>query len=311
MARPRNKPIDYAVYLAVRLFETFVHMASWETNYRTARVLGRLLYHFDRRHRAIALRHLRLSFPNWPERRVRQTARASMEQMVMLLVDVLLTPRRIHATGWRRHIELEDQPVHLRLLTRRPSPIVYVTGHFGNWEIVGYAVAVLGFPGYAVARPLDNPYLNEHLMGVRRRSGMSILTKKGAAEQMGELLGRKEYVGFIADQDAGRRGLFVNFFGRKASTFKAPALVAMRCDAPVVIAYGRRLERDGRFAIGVQRIIRPDEWADRDDPLRWLTQEYTAALEQAIRSAPEQYLWVHRRWKHRPTGEPDPSDGVA
>jgi len=77
------------------------------------------------------------------------------------------------------------------------------------------------------------------------------------------------------------------------------------------VGYGRRLDEQYHFAVGVHRIIRPEEWADRPNPMQWLTQEYTAALEDIIRAAPEQYLWVHRRWKHRPKGEPEAVDGVA
>jgi demethylmenaquinone methyltransferase/2-methoxy-6-polyprenyl-1,4-benzoquinol methylase len=106
-------------------------------------------------------------------------------------------------------------------------------------------------------------------------------------------------VGFIADQDAGRKGAFVDFFGRKASTYKIIALMAMQYEVPVVIGYGKRLDEDDHFEIGIERIILPHEWAGKDDPVLWITQEYTAALEQVIRRAPEQYLWVHRRWKHR------------
>jgi KDO2-lipid IV(A) lauroyltransferase len=118
-------------------------------------------------------------------------------------------------------------------------------------------------------------------------------------------------VAFVADQDAGRKGVFVDFFGRPASTYKSIALMAMQFSAPIVVGYGKRLGEDFRFELGVARVIEPHEWAGRDDPVRWITQEYTRALEETVRAAPEQYLWVHRRWKHRPKGEPQPEDGVA
>ena len=85
----------------------------------------------------------------------------------------------------------------------------------------------------------------------------------------------------------------------------------MTYNAPVLVGYGRRLDETYRFAIGIQRIIYPQEWADKDDPMLWITQEYTRALEEVVRTAPEQYLWTHRRWKHRPRGEPQPPDGIA
>jgi len=311
MAKPRNKLLDWLAYLALRVFATFVHMFRLETNYRTARWIGDLLYRFDRRHRHRAIEHLRRSFPDWPERRYEEVARASMRNLVYLGLEVLFTTRLITPGRWRQHVTLKNQAENVRLLCQRRRPLIYVTGHFGNWEVVGYTAGALGFPIFAVARPLDNPYVNEYILGVRQKQGMTILAKKGATAAIPDILARKGVVCFIADQDAGRKGLFVDFFGRAASTYKSIGLLAMEHEAPVVVGYGRRLDEKYHFEMAVERIIHPHEWADKDDPLLWLTQEYTHALESAIRRAPEQYLWVHRRWKHRPKGEPPGEDGIA
>jgi len=311
MAKPRNKLMDVLQYLALRLFAMFVHMFPLEMNYRTARWIGDLLYRFDRRHRHRAMEHLRRSFPDWDERKIRRVARASMRNMIYLGLEVLFTTRLITPGYWRRHVRLNLRPQNVRLMLERPMPLIYVTGHFGNWEVVGYTLAAVGFPLYAVARPLDNPYVDEYILGVRQKRGMTILAKKGATAQIPDILRRKGVVCFIADQDAGRKGMFVDFFGRKASTYKSIGLLAMEHNAAIVAGYGKRLDEKYHFEIAVERTIYPHEWKDKDDPLEWVTQEYTAALEQAIRRAPEQYLWVHRRWKHRPKGEQPGPDGVA
>ena len=311
MAKPRNNFLDLLAYLGLRLFAMVVHMFGWEANYRTARWVGNMLFSFDRRHRERALTHLRLSFPDWPEAKRRRIARASMRSMVYLGVEVLFTTRLITPARWRRHVELENQAENIRLMLERKCPLIYVTGHFGNWEVVGYTMAALGFANVAVARPLDNPYISRYIYGIRQKHGLTILDKSGAVQQANDLLDGKGSLSFVADQDAGRKGCFVDFFGRKASTYKSIALLAMSHNAPLLVGYGRRLDEEYRFAIGIQRIIRPHEWADKADPMAWITQEYTTALEEVVRSAPEQYLWVHRRWKHRPKGEPPAPDGIA
>jgi len=280
-------------------------------NYTTAALLGDLIYYLDRRHRLRAIEHLRRSFPDWPEAKLRKVARRSMQNMFFLGVEVLFTPLLITPATWRRHVTFVNQRENLLQLLRQERGAIYVTGHFGNWEVIGYTMARVGFPVYAVARPLDNPYVNEHLLGVRQRTGMTILDKKGVAEQVDDILDGNGAISFIADQDAGRRGLFVDFFARKASTYKSIGLMAMRHEVPIIVGYGRRLGKGFRFEIGVERIIRPEEWADQDDPLTWVTQAYTTALENVVRRAPEQYLWVHRRWKHRPKGEETGPDGIA
>ena len=311
MAKPRNKFLDVLQYLGLRVFAMFVHMFTLEANYRGGRIIGNLLFRFDRRHRNRAIEHLRRSFPGWTESRYRSVARASMRNMIYLGLEFLLTPRLVTHGNWRRFIQLRNLAEPLRLLLERKGGMILVTGHFGNWEIVGYTLATLGFPTLSIARRMDNPLVDRYILGVRERAGQRILDKRGATAVVPDALQRKEIVGFIADQDAGSRGLFVDFFGRKASTYKAIALMAMEHEVPVVVGCGKRLKEQYGFEIAAHRIIYPAEWRDRSDPLRWITQEYTTALEEIVRQAPEQYLWVHRRWKHRPRGEEQGPDGIA
>ena len=311
MKKPRNKYVDYVQYVAIRLFAMLVHMFPWRANYRTAKWLADMMFRFDKRHRDRALRHLELSFPDWPPRKRWRVARASVRNLVYLGVEFLFTTRLMTPATWRLHMRLHDLGETIRILLERKSGAIFVTGHFGNWEVIGYAMATMGFPSVSIARRLDNPYVDEYAFGVRGRTGQMVLDKKGATRTVPEVLERRGAVAFVADQDAGRKGAFVDFFGRKASTYKIIALMAMRYEAPIIVGYGKRLAEEFKFEMGIQRIIRPHEWADKDDPVMWITQEFTRALEDVIRSAPEQYLWVHRRWKHRPKGEPQPADGIA
>jgi len=311
LARPRNKYVDWLVYVALRLVAMFVHMFSPAANYRTGWLVGWVLWRFDTRHRRLAQEHLRRSFPEWPGERIDRVAMQSFQHLVKLALEVLLTTRLMTPWTWRRYVRLANLSEPIRLSLERKGGLIFVTGHYGSFEMVGYTMATLGFPSVSVARPLDNPYINDFVMGVRERTGQSILYKKGATASMEDVLAAKGTLAFIADQDAGRKGLFVDFFGRQASTYKSIGLMAMQFNVPIVVGYGRRLAEPFTFEIGAQRIIHPGEWADQPDPLRWITQEYTHAMEQVVRDAPEQYLWVHRRWKHRPKGESPGPDGVA
>ena len=311
MAKPRNKLLDYLAYVVLRVLAAVLQALPLAGVYHAADVLADLFYRLDRRHRLRALGHLRRSFPDWPERDIERVARASMRSLVYLGLEFLFTTRLMTPTRWRRHARLRNMGPTLRLLLEQKTGLIMVTGHFGNWEALGYTMATLGFPCVVIARRLDNPYINRYVLGQREKTRLRILDKKGAAEELDDILESRQAVAFIADQDAGRKGLFVDFFGRPASTFKSIGLMAMRHQAPIVVTYARRLGREFRFEMGTQWIIHSAEWADKDDPLRWITQTYTAALEQVIRDDPTQYLWVHRRWKHRPKGEQDPADGIA
>jgi KDO2-lipid IV(A) lauroyltransferase len=167
--------------------------------------------------------------------------------------------------------------------------------------MAGYTLGLLGFKSYAVARPLDNPYLDEFLHRFRSRTGQTILAKKGDLHQMRHILAEGGVVGTLADQDAGARGLFVDFLGRPASTHKAIALLAIEHQVPILVVLARSTGKPLRYQVVVEELIVPEEYESRPDAVRAITQRFTKALERSVKAAPEQYFWLHRRWKHQPS----------
>jgi KDO2-lipid IV(A) lauroyltransferase len=303
MAKPRIDLIDRLQYLALRLVAMCAHCWPVEMPLDIAKLIGTILFRLDRKHRERAMSNLRRSFPHLSERQLTRLAHESMQHMCMLGVEVMFTTRLIRIDTFSRHVRLVNFRPVLELLLKREQGLILLTGHYGNWEILGYVLATLGFPTVSVARPLDNPYVSEWVFGVRERTGQKIIAKKGAVTEISEALDAHGAVGFIADQNAGSKGLFVDFFGRKASTYKSIALVAMQYEIPVIIGYARRTSRPFHFEIGMQDIICLEDWKTQDDPVRYITQRYTKAIEDTVRADPAQYLWVHRRWKTRPKGE--------
>ncbi len=182
-------------------------------------------------------------------------------------------------------------------------PCLFVTGHVGNWEILGYVLALVGFEMTALARPLDNRFLNDWLLGVRQRTGLKVITKWGATDEIQKVIESGGKVGFIADQNAGDDGLFVPFFSRLASTYKSIPLLALRYEIPIVCGYARRVDGAFRYELRVTDVIEPTDWAAQDDPMLYVGARFNRAIEWMIRESPEQYLWVHRRWNSRPKHE--------
>jgi KDO2-lipid IV(A) lauroyltransferase len=176
-------------------------------------------------------------------------------------------------------------------------------------------MAAIGYPFVALARPLDNPLINRWLLGLREVRGMKIVTKWGATPILQDTLRDGGRVGFIADQNAGDQGLFVPFFGRLASSYKSIGLLAMRYNVPIIAGYARRLGDHFQYEVAYTDFIKPHEWAGQPDPLFYITARYSRAIEQMVRLAPEQYLWMHRRWKSRPKhereGKPMPKRLIA
>lgn len=304
--RKHNPFKDWLGYLALRILMVFLYLFDVETNLETACFLGRLLWKHYHRGRKRALDNLRASFPEKSEQWIWQTGRRSFEHLAMLVIDVLFTPRLVGKYNWRHYSRYRNAE-RTKWLMQEGRGLLLVTAHYANFEIVGYLLGLFGFNIYSIARPLDNRFVNRYLYGVRRRVGQKIIDKKGAAELMEKLTSTGATLCFIADQDAGRKGIFVDFFGRQASTYKSIGLIAITKNIPIGVGYSRRVGNRFHFEIGVNRIIFPEEWADKDDPLKWVTAEYTKAIEQFVREDPTQYWWLHRRWKHRPRGEREES----
>jgi len=298
--RTRIKTLDYAAYLAVRLVVCLAQMMTVEQSYAFARVLAGGLYRVDRRHRRVGLENLERAFgdrytPTERDRIVRSVYR----HFCTMLMEILHIPRKLHPETWRDHITLKGhEPALARLL--EGGPVVMVTGHYGNWEMAGYLFGVFGFPPNSVARSLDNPYLDRFLSRFRERTGQKMIPKSGGYDEMLAVLQGNGVLSFLADQDAGQRGLYVDFFGRPASTHKAIALLAIEHGAAVVVGSARRVGPGFHYEVTCEDLIDPAELDHGVDDVRQLTQRYTKAIETAVRRAPEQYLWLHRRWKHQP-----------
>lgn len=300
MSKPRSWMADYGVYLAVRLVVCVLQTLSYRAACAVAGGVAWLAYRIDRRHREVARDNLRQAFPGqYTDAELDVLVRAVYRHFCTLLVDIVHLPRALHANTWRQHMQTPQIRLCVeQLLSGRP--LLIVTGHFGNWEAGGYTLALLGFSTHAIARPLDNPYLDDFLRRFREGTGQRLLAKKGDFDQMQALLASGGVIGTLADQDAGPRGLFVDFFGRPASTHKAVALLALEYNVPMLVLGVRKLPGVMCYEQIIADVIRPEEYRGAPDAVRAITQRYTAALEQIVRQAPEQYFWLHRRWKHQP-----------
>jgi KDO2-lipid IV(A) lauroyltransferase len=301
MKRPRSRILDYLAYLAVRILVAFAQMLSIEQSYALARGLAWLLYHVDSRHRKVGLENLVHAFGDrFSEQDRDQIIRGVYVHFCTMLMEILHTPRKLHLTNWREWIVLEGlAPIMDQFLTG-DRPLIILTGHYGNWELAGYVFGMFGFPTFAVARTLDNPYLDRYLRAFRERTGQLLIPKTGGYDQMVEVLKNNRALTFLADQDAGQRGLYVDFFGRPASTHKAMALLAIEHRALVVVGVARRIGPGFFYEIRCEEVIDPASLTGTADDVRLLTQQFTSALERLIIQDPTQYLWLHRRWKHQP-----------
>ncbi len=292
----RQRVIDYLVYVVVRVLISLVQAMRLETGQRLAGGLAWLFADVLRVRGKVVDENLRHALPSLSDSQRRHLVRRMWTHLFLLIIEVAHAPRKIHETNWRQFIELNNvKPLVKQLLAGRP--LLIVTAHFGNFEVGGYMLGILGFPTYTIARTLDNPYLDRFIRRFRGATGQYIIPKNGGYEQILDVMSRGGVLSMLADQYAGRKGSWVEFFGRPASAHKAIALLALDNNALVASVYARRLDRPMRFEMACTAMTDPGtpDFAMRSIPE--LTQWYTSRIEEFIAPWPDQYWWIHRRWK--------------
>ena len=222
-----------------------------------------------------------------------------------MVFEMVQLPRRFRLTNCADVLQFERREDCVKAICSG-RPVLFLGGHFGNWEISVNTFGHFGFPMSVVARHLDNPYLHRWFRNFRESTGNSMIAKHGAGAELSEIMEQGGMASLLCDQDAGKSGVFVDFFGRRASTFKSIALLALQYNALIVVGGAFRLPdasqkgaRWIRFNLATQDIIDASDYQGANG-MTELTQRFTSSLEALIRKAPEQYFWVHRRWKTPP-----------
>jgi Kdo2-lipid IVA lauroyltransferase/acyltransferase len=274
--------------------------------------LGRLAGGVFRIRRGVVEGNLRQAFPDRDEGWIRRVAAASYGHLGREGVALLRMGKLGAREVWER-TQVEGIE-HLREPLSRDRGVILLTGHLGNWEIGGAAMAVREIPIDVVAKRQNNPLFDARLNRTRERLGMRVIDRDGGTKRILRSLAGGRVVALVADQNVLHAGVFVDFFGRPAATARGPALLAQRTGASVVFASAIRVPgKRARYRIRLQPLAPPTG----DDPeamARDLLRRYLAALEADIRLAPEQYLWAHKRWKTRPApdaSQEQPSPGAV
>jgi KDO2-lipid IV(A) lauroyltransferase len=265
------------------------------------RWLGWVAWYVLRIRRGVVLDNLRASFHrDRSEVAIRDLARRFYGHLGVTLMEFLT----FHSTTREqiRGMVTTEGLEHLAACQERGSGAIITSGHFGNWELGGACVAAFGFPICFIIKSQSNPYVDRVQNDIRKQVGIGVIRQGASARQLVYALRNKEFVGMLADQDAGNDGLFIPFLGRPASVFRGPAYLAYRTGCPIVPSVIIR-QPDGRHHVTFTPPITVDPDWDEETAVRELTRAYTKRLEEFIRRFPEQYFWVHRRWKTRPPGE--------
>ncbi|HPD14181.1 MAG TPA: lysophospholipid acyltransferase family protein [Planctomycetota bacterium] len=313
----RSRVREYAEYLYMVGVERLVRLLPIGAHLGLGRVLGALTRLADRGHRRVAEENAAWALGLSPEE-ARALVRRVYRNVCTNFVEDLMLPkilRKMKLTDFSRVEGAE----HLRAALARGKGAIVVTGHFGNWELAGRALGHTAGSALVVARTLSNRLVEERARRFREEGGLKVIGRQGALRQVLSHLRAGGCVAMLIDQNQRKGGVFVPFFGKLASTVPSPASLALKLDVPVLAGYtyreGHRLFHCFHCDPPFELIRTGDHKAD----VVANTAMFTQRIEEFVRKHPDQWFWLHSRWRKRPPGEapgagaeaPEDDDGGA
>jgi KDO2-lipid IV(A) lauroyltransferase len=291
-----QRVLDYCVYIVVRVFIAAAQAVSIETGERIAKLVAWFFCEVLKIRRKVVDENLSHAFPGMTAEARHRLERGMWEHLFLLVLEVAHTSRKIHETNWRDYVKLTNEDMLVKLLFQE-RPLLITTAHLGNFEVGGYVLGILGFPTFTVARTLDNPYIDRFLNDFRSRTGQFMIPKNGGYDQIEAVLSNNGTMTFLADQYAGPKGCWIKFFNRQASAHKAIALLSLEHDAVIAVSASTRTTRPMQFHLHNYAMFDPLAPGNTSATVKDLTQWYSSRLEEMISQNPDQYWWIHRRWK--------------
>lgn len=287
---------DRLEFILFSFFGILVRLMPLRLAQSFGRAVGSLAYLVAGRRRAIAIGNLTHAFPEKSQYEIRKIARGAFRNYAISISEFLwfprLTPERL-----RKFVRVMDIDLTEKVYSRGKG-IVYMSGHFGNWELTALATAhFTGYPVTIIVQNQRNRLVNKVINQYRCIWGNSVVTMESSVREVLRRLSQGKTVAMLADQSAPMEGLYVSYFGRPAATHQGPAIFSLRTSAPIVMGFTIRKE-DGKYEL-IHEEVRTDDLKEyNDENVAELTRRHVALLEKYVRMYPDQWLWMHRRWKH-------------
>jgi len=265
--------------------------------------IAQLVYLLHFRLRQVGMRNLAMAFPEKDERARRRILRGEFTSLGRQLAELCQFPR--YTAKNVDEVVVYDGLEHFQKAYARGKGVLFLTAHFGAWELSAFAHSLHGHWLHVVMRPMDNPYLDQLLQSYRTMHGNKVVPKDDFVRGLLGAMRCGETVGILMDTNmTPPQGVFVDFFGIPACTASGLARIAMRTDAAVVPGFTIWDERLGKYRLRFDPAIELVRTGDLEADIVANTQKFTKVIEEYVRRYPEQWLWVHRRWKTRPEGQP-------
>ena len=289
------------LYYLAKGFVYLIQKQSRDFCIRTGEGFGSLLWNLGYRKKVI-LRNLDIAFPDKPLDWKLQVGKKSLRNIGRVLFELPKIPQYIQTKEIEKIFFLEEGK---ELIRRGSKGKILISAHIGNWELAGAGLSHFFGNMVSLAYRMKNKKLNDFLTKIRNEVGVEIIFHNQSLKDFIKALDEGKILTFLADQNALReRGIFVDFFGLPASTITFPAKLALRYNKDILFGYIWFDEKEKVYR-GKFREINFEKLGNMKEDLKNLVQAYTKEIEKAVREHPEQYFWVHKRWKTRPEGQPE------
>jgi len=290
--------IVYFIYFILKGFSFLINLLPEGFALWVGRQLGNIAYYVDWEHRHVALQNLDIAFGKEKSEPERQAiAKRNFQNMGMMAIEFFRIPK-MDMESYRRKVRVEGLEEALKLLEKKKGGLLLI-GHFGNWELMGFMSKVIGNPILVIAKPIKDPRIDRWVTGIRQAAGLEFLPPKGATRKVIQALSQNRVVGILIDQRAKRsRGIWADFFGKKAPTAPGLAALAIKSGAPVIPVF---MIRNGfkKHLLLIKEPMKLVQTGDMKKDVATNTQLFTHTLESMIRQYPDQWFWIHRRWERK------------
>lgn len=302
MSSERSAWKDRCIYGIVAAFGWGCRCLPKRWAIRIGRSIGLLYYHLVKKRREIALNNLQMAFgSDLTAGQCKQICKASFINVGKTCVEFLRFPKLNAENIWDQ-VTVEGRENLYTALEAGKGAIVFLA-HFGNWELLSLVYgALIPDRAKAIALPLKNEPLNTYLWRHREQLSLKLIPRNRAVRETLRALRNNQAIGFFADQNAGTEGIFVNFLGKPASAARGPAVLALKTGAPLIFSLSIR-QPDDRHFVYISPAIQPEPTDDFESDVEHYTTQMLKQLETYIYKYPEQWLWLHNRWKTQPLAD--------
>lgn len=285
--------LEYFLFL---LFSLTFWLLGLNTSRKLSGFLTFIFYYLIPIRKKTVLDNLTNAFPEYDEKKIQNIAYNAYKSFLTAFIEILYLPKisrpELEAAVYCPNKDLIEAKF------REEKGVILLSAHFGNWEYVAASVALqLNLPFSVVVKPQRNPYVSDWMNNVRTRWNNDIVSLGLSIRKIYQTLKEKKIVAMVADQRGPQESIKVEFFGRKVSVHVGPVVLALKTGAPILYGIPVR-QKDNSYKILMHEISKDDLPEDDEEKIVELSQRHTAYLESFIREYPEQWLWMHKRWKH-------------